>query len=80
MLEDDLRMTLKPLQWVVDLETAMFHQPPSRVVAAGRYFWIALIPKFSKVCETLSVAKHMISIFLTGHTGGESCECHVNVM
>ena len=39
MLEDDLRMTLKPLQWVVDLETAMFHEPPSRVVAAGRHFW-----------------------------------------
>lgn len=25
-------MTLRPLQWVVDVETAVFHQPPSRVV------------------------------------------------
>jgi len=47
-------MTLRPLQWVVDVETAVFHQPPSRVVAAGRHFfcvekvdfigWLSLIP------------------------------------
>ena len=31
-----LRITLDPLQWVVDAETIVLHQPPSRFVAARR--------------------------------------------